>query len=1045
MRRFLGPAAALLIGLLAALPLLGGMLRGAIPEGGDTLLHLYRAVQLDALIQEGVIYSRWAPDLAYGYGYPLFNYYAPLAYYLVELFHLLGVSLVTAFLAAFAAAFVGAALFTYAWVRNIFGQVAGLVASAAYTFSPYLLIDGFRRGALAELVALALLPLILWAFHLLVRDRRWFHGLIALLAYTALILTHNISALIFTPLLLAYAWMVGISRAPAGRRRWLVGLRLALPSLGVVVLSLGVSAFYWLPALAEQDLVRISQAFGPEHFNYATNFLDLGELLALPFVADPRLVQQDAPLAIGLVALFLALLGLAASGRYRADPAKAGHMFLAALVVLIGLFMTLPLSRFIWDGLPLLPFVQFPWRFLGLVSLFLALLAGAGVAWLVASDRRPWLRLALPALVIGLAALYALPWEYVDMVESPPATIAGAADFARQSGALGTTSTGEYLPVAVSQSPAATRPGFPEDDRRLDPETLPDGARLLAARYRPLAYELTLDSPAPFTATFNTFFFEGWRGTIDGRPVDLRASGPSGLIGLDVPAGRHEIAIRFASTDARDLAAAISWISLLLAVPFLFFFRRSRKPVQAKALPYGPSAPILAIIATLLLILLLRLVYLDRPGSVWLQTRFDGRQVTGAGRQLDVDFDGHLTLLAADVPDRIAADEELRLDLYWQAPGAVDQEYSSSVVVVDERDLVVAQSDKQHPGVIPTTRWEPDEYARDRHRLQLLPGTPPGDYRVQVRVYAYGRPEARLNVLDASGAPAGQVLTIAPLVVARPLSPTSPEEIDVDQRVNWPAGEGLLLVGYSMPGGPIQTGEPLLTTFFWGATAEIPTDEQMTIQFVDDAGRIEHDAEAPLVIGWPTSAWQPGDIWRAVHILRLPAGITGGDYEVVLRLGQERALTLGALSVTAPEHRLTAPDVAFPADVVFEDAASEALARLVGYDVAQTAAGDILPVTLSWLSLGETPISYKVFVQLLDGAGRLMTGSDAIPAGWERPTTGWIDGEYIADRHELLLPADLPPGSYQLLVGLYDQASGQRLITAEGQDAYLLPLSLEVP
>jgi hypothetical protein len=225
----------------------------------------------------------------------------------------------------------------------------------------------------------------------------------------------------------------------------------------------------------------------------------------------------------------------------------------------------------------------------------------------------------------------------------------------------------------------------------------------------------------------------------------------------------------------------------------------------------------------------------------------------------------------------------------------------------------------------------------------------------------------------------------------------------------------------------------------------MPSDEQMAVHFVDDAGQIEYALEAPLVVGWPTSAWLPGDLWRAVHALRLPALTPGGDYEVVLRLGQERALTLGVLSVTAPDHRLTAPDVAFPADVVFENAPSEALARLVGYDVAQTAsAGDTLPVTLSWLSLAETPVSYKVFVQLLDGAGRLVTGSDAVPAGWQRPTTGWIAGEYISDGHELSLPADLPPGSYQLLVGLYDQTGGRRLLTAKGQDAYLLPLSIEV-
>ena len=1044
MRRFLGPAAALLIGLLAALPLLGAIPKGVVPESGDTLLHLYRAVQLDALFQEGILYSRWAPDLVYGYGYPLFNYYAPLAYYLVELFHLLGLSLVGAFLMTFVAAFIGASLFTYSWVRGLFGEAAGLAAAALFVFSPYLMIDGFQRGALAELIGLALLPLILWAFRLAILDRRWFYALIATLTYAALILTHNISALIFSPVLIAYAWMIGASQAPAGRGRWWAGLRLALPALGLMALSLGLSAFYWLPAIVEQDLVQISQAFGPAHFNYATNFLGLGDLLALPFVVDPKLVQQDVPLAVSWIAILLAVLGLATLGRYRTEPEKLGHILFAALVVVFGLFMALPLSLFIWDRLPLLPFVQFPWRFLGLVSLFLALLAGVGLdsllalEWPVGWGRR--LRLALPALVIGLAALYMLPWGYTDTVVPPPATITGAADFARQSGALGTTSAGEYLPLAVAEVPAAERPGFPEDGARLAQETLPEGAHLLSAEYRPLAYEVTLDSPVPFTATFNTFFFEGWRGTIDGRPVDLRAAGPKGLISLDVPAGRHEIAIRFESTAARDLATIISGLSLLLLGLALFLIARRARASKVEEPPTGPKAMVLAVILVLLVVLLLMLVYFDRPENILRQTRFDGQRVTGAGQTLNADFDRRLILLAADVPQRVAADEELILDLYWQAPQPADQEYSSSIVVVDERGVVVGQSDKQHPGVIPTTRWGTDEYARDRHTLQLLPGTPPGDYEIQARVYHYGRPLDRLNVLDENGAPAGQGLAIASLVVERPLTAPEMEQITAASRVEWPAGDGLVLAAYTLPGGPVAAGEPLFLELLWQATAEIASDEEMSIELVTDGGDVVQLFAAPLVEGLPTSAWRPGDLWRAVHHQRLPAGLEGGDYQVVLRLDQDRELALGAITVMAQEHTLTPPDVAFPAAVRFDD-----VARLVGYDVARTAApGGVLPVTLAWHSLGETPLSYKVFVQLLDGEGRLVTGSDAIPAAWRRPTTGWIAGEYITDRHELLLPADLAPGAYQLLVGIYDEESGERLGTAEGQDAYLLIVPIDI-
>ena len=107
------------------------MTRG-LPESAGHLLHLYRAVHLADLIQNGILYSRWLPDLGYGYGYPIFNYYSPLSYYLVELLHLLGLDLIGAYLAVFVLAFIGASVFTYLWVGSVFNEPSALIAAATY-------------------------------------------------------------------------------------------------------------------------------------------------------------------------------------------------------------------------------------------------------------------------------------------------------------------------------------------------------------------------------------------------------------------------------------------------------------------------------------------------------------------------------------------------------------------------------------------------------------------------------------------------------------------------------------------------------------------------------------------------------------------------------------------------------------------------------------------------------------------------------------------------------------------------------------------------
>src|SRR5436190_1449871 len=87
-----------------------------------------------------------------------------------------------------------------------------------------------------------------------------------------------------------------------------------------------------------------------------------------------------------------------------------------------------------------------------------------------------------------------------------------------------------------------------------------------------------------------------------------------------------------------------------------------------------------------------------------------------------------------------------------------------------------------------------------------------------------------------------------------------------------------------------------------------------------------------------------------------------------------------------------------------------------------------LLLNLIWRATATADESYNVFVHLQeDATGRIWAQSDAGPADWTRPTTGWLPGEFIADVHRLALPADLPAGKYTLWVGLYEPRSGRRV------------------
>ena len=210
-RRYGFWAAVLLIAGLAAFPLLSepGLLntRG----GGDSPFLLQRLHQLTTAVADGHFPVRWMPDANYGYGYPFYNFYAPLSIYITAGFRLLGFSFVRSIQLSQVAGFVvaGSGMFVLArrWFRS---DWAGLLTAVAYTIAPFHMVNIYVRGdSLAEFWAMAFYPLVILAADLVVSEQATGIskrvGVVAFaLAYAGLILSHNISALIFSPFLLLY-------------------------------------------------------------------------------------------------------------------------------------------------------------------------------------------------------------------------------------------------------------------------------------------------------------------------------------------------------------------------------------------------------------------------------------------------------------------------------------------------------------------------------------------------------------------------------------------------------------------------------------------------------------------------------------------------------------------------------------------------------------------------------------------------------------------------------------------------------------------------
>ena len=362
----------LLLALLAAAPLWTGPGLVNTRGGGDSPFLFIRLQQLMTNLHDGVFPARWMPDAAYGLGYPFFNFYAALPYYFAAFFNLIGFDLLTSIKIVQTLGLVFAGFALYGWARRHFSnRLAAWLAALAYVYAPFHLVNIYVRGdSLSEFYAFIFYPLILWSIDLIFEaPRNW--PLLAL-SYGGLILTHNVSALIFSPFVVLYVLVYLLKSKVQNLKSKIAALTLGL------VLTFALTAFFWLPALGEASLTQVSAVQTTGYFNYAEHFR-AASLIQNSIGFDYAITTEpgsNSPFAMGLVQAIGTVAGLVVL----IVTGKKGSHQRFRLFVLMGLalstFMITPLSKPLWDTLPLLSYAQFPWRFLSIQALFTSLAVG---------------------------------------------------------------------------------------------------------------------------------------------------------------------------------------------------------------------------------------------------------------------------------------------------------------------------------------------------------------------------------------------------------------------------------------------------------------------------------------------------------------------------------------------------------------------------------------------------------------------------------------------------------------------------------------------
>lgn len=1014
------------------------LLSAQLPRSADGLPHVFRIALLAHHLRQGELWPRYSPELVYGYGYPLFNYYAPLTYYLGAGLSLVGLSAIVALHGVLALAMIGGAWGAFTLADEWFGSaLAGAIAAVGYAFAPYTLFNVYARGAAPEALGVALLPWLLWGLHRALRQPSAWALIRLALLYAALLLVHNLTALTGTALL--GVWLIVESVSSNANRQTLHWSLLAL------LCGLLLGAIFWLPAFAETGAVQIGQLTAPATLDFRNYFLAPAQLLRPFFTFDPHLEPPSIPVAFGWPQLALAVAGVALWRRH-SETLNRWRVAALALFLVAFLLLTLNVSQPVWEAVPVLKMIQFPWRFLGPATLIAALLAGA-----TGSAIRPgsfsaerWGGQVAGAVLLLVTAALALPWTFVTRypasVLPPRPDVQDIFAYEVESGGFGLTSTGEFLPVDVKQLPPADAARAQAAAQgtldRLDRAALPSTVTVIESASQRLSAEAHFRSPQPFDAVFQWFHFPGWRAEVDGAPVALRASDPHGFIIVPVPAGDHQVRVVFGQTPLRQFAIALSILGALALVVIAGLAARRPR--------FAPSAIIAPLPVSLILLGLAFLavrLYLDERDSPFRRSRFDGQTVAGAAQALDVNFGDRLNLIGLDPPVPAPGDQPLAFTLYWRLFNPVSEDYSIAAQLWDEAGHLIGQQDAQHPGGAPTTRWLEGGYAIDEHRLTPYPGTPPGEYRLMVGVYPPGG--QTVEVLDASGLPQGRMIEVARVRVLPPTRPATEAELNPAQWVRARLGE-VEIIGVDGLDRAITAGDDLPLVLYWRtARAPLP-DDQLQVDLASAAGETIALGTLPLING----------VVRLPQTLLIPPDAPGGPAEVRLHLlradGRRAAgpVTLGALDVSVPSHSFAVPLIPSPLEARFGSAI-----ELLGFDVDGEAwrAGQALNVTLYWRAVKRMTTRYTVFVHLRAETGQIAAQSDAIPVRGARPTTGWLPKEVLTDPHMLMPAADLPPGAYALEVGLYDPRTGERLTVLDaagqplGDHVTLRSLTLDAP
>lgn len=522
-----------LIIIIALIPPLTSLFPSGFFASHDGSFHLVRQIHFYEALSSGQFPVRIASDLAYGYSYPLFNFFYPFPYYLGSFFHFLGFSFGNSLKLVMATSLISSVVFFYLFIKSHFPKFPSLVATLIFLYAPYRFLSFYVNGALGIIVALGLVPIILY----FLSQKKY---LLFSLFYSFLLASHNVSVMFFTPIFLIYV---------------LTTTRPLKPFFLSILLSFGLAAYFLIPVFAELSYTHLGTQIA---VNFRQHFPSFKQLIYSPwgygYSRSDLLDGESFQIGFAQILIFLTSSIFIFTKIIKKQKIKPlpGIFFLISLATL---FLMLPYSVYIWEKIPILWQIQYPWRLLAILILTASFLS----AWLLSQIKNRRIQLIFGLFLMLLAFYnnrnYLRPHSSQRFPDikyyQDTHLLYGSTDIAWESRPLWANFTPSWFPLSPVFSPET-----------LEAEIINDPSSKL---------NLIFDSPKPSPVSLNLYYYPNWQVYLKSKDSSLQKipSSPdnTGRLEFKLPSGKNQILVRYESTPVQKFANGLTLLSYI----FLFF------------------------------------------------------------------------------------------------------------------------------------------------------------------------------------------------------------------------------------------------------------------------------------------------------------------------------------------------------------------------------------------------------------------------------------------------------------------------------------------